>query len=139
MFASDLKTSLSTNKIVGFHFWGAKYSLRSDVDYLAEGASLANEIGSEVIGVYMGGEASPADLYPFNSPLWPSSSSSAQPQSLTDLAKLPYYAALFTNPTIKTYVINAYSLSTIGVGFKIRHDTYSNKDAAAETQEFTDL
>lgn len=135
---TDLKTKLSSNKVIGFNFWGAKYSLRSDLDYLAEGAALASEIGSEVIGVYMGGDSSPSDLYPFNSPQWPSSPND-QPKSLTDLAKLPYYVALFQNPQIKTYVINAYSLATLGIGFKVRHDKYSDVDAAAESKEFSDL
>lgn len=130
---------MQSSKVIGFNFWGATYSLRSDIDYLSEGASIAAETGSETIGVFMSGELPASDIYPFNSPLWPSSSSSIQPTSLRELAQLPYYDNLFKNLQIKTYVINAYSVATRGIGFKLRHSLYSADDATAETQEFADL
>ncbi|TFJ83969.1 hypothetical protein NSK_005064 [Nannochloropsis salina CCMP1776] len=132
---ADLRVALGKMKPLGITFWGGSYSLDPSKDYLAEGAALAREAGAESIGIYMGGEMPPSLLYPFNAPAWPFGS----PSSLTELAKLPYYESLFANPAIKTYVINAKAVSTVGLNLKLRFDTYSAADAAKETEEFREL
>jgi hypothetical protein len=122
--------------VLGFSFWGGKYALDPSTDYLSEGAALAKELGVGSIGLWMGGGLDPSDVYPFHSPKWPDK---APPASLTELAQLPYYKAVLDDPAIKTYVINAYSVSTGGIGLKLRFGTYSEADALNDKLEFGNL
>lgn len=138
---TDVKTALEGHpSVLGFSFWGGKYALHPELDYLQEGAALAKELGAGSIGLWMGGGLDPAQAYPFNSPEWPQAGTAAPaPASLTDLVRLPYYKALLDDPAIKTYVINAYAVSTGGIGLKIRFGKYSEADAASERAEFGNL
>lgn len=136
---TDVKTALEGHpSVLGFSFWGGKYALHPEMDHLQEGAALAKELGAGSIGLWMGGGLDPAQAYPFHSPEWPQAGALA-PASLTDLARLPYYKALLDDPAITTYVINAYAVSTAGIGLKIRFGKYSEADAASEKAEFGNL
>ena len=132
---SDVKTAFGKAKPIGINFWGGSYSLDHFNDYLSEGAALAIEAGADSIGIYMGGEMPVSELYPFHSPDWPPGT----PASLTEVAKLSYFKKLFADPAIKTYVINANAVATVGLGLKIKFGTYSAADAAKETAEFREL
>jgi hypothetical protein len=132
---SDVKTAFGKVKPIGINFWGGSYSLDHFKDYLSEGAALAVEAGADSIGIYMGGELPVSELYPFHSPAWPPGT----PASLTEVAKLPYFKKLFADPSIKTYVINANAVATVGLGLKLKFGTYSAADAAKETAEFREL
>lgn len=121
--------------VLGFSFWGGKYALHPELDHLQEGAALAKELGVGSIGLWMGGGLDPAQVYPFHSPAWPE----VPAASLTELAQLPYYKAVLDDPVIKTYVINAYAVSTGGIGLKLRFGTFSEEDAAKERAEFGNL
>ncbi len=131
----DVKAAMGSTKPVGVNFWGGQYALNASLDYLSEGVALAVEMGAESIGIYLGGELPAADLYPFHAAGWPE----AAPASLTALAKLPYYQALFAHPQLKTYVINANAVTTLGVSMKLKFGTYSADDAAKEKAEFREL
>lgn len=134
---TDVKAALEGHpSVLGFSFWGGKYALHPELDYLQEGAALAKELGVGSIGLWMGGGLDPAQAYPFHSPDWPTGSPAA---SLTELAQLPYFKALLDDPAITTYVINAYAVSTAGIGLKLRFGTYSEADAASERAEFSSL
>lgn len=132
---SDVKTAFGKAKPIGINFWGGSYSLDHFNDYLSEGAALAVEAGADSIGIYMGGEMPVSELYPFHSPAWPPGT----PASLTEVAKLPYFKKLFADPSIKTFVINANAVATVGLGLKLKFGTYSAADAAKETAEFREL
>src|SRR4051812_13476326 len=112
-------------QVVGVSHVAGKYNFTEE-DYLNEGADQLHEMGCRVLKVWM---TALKRSYPFNS-TWPDKIS-----TLTEMAKLPYFARLFEKP-FSTFILEAYAPS--------RKDDYflngvSPDDAKREREEFAEL
>ncbi|HYU35302.1 MAG TPA: hypothetical protein VEW48_24375 [Thermoanaerobaculia bacterium] len=87
--AAPLRDVLGVTHVAG------KYNFTAE-DFLNEGADRLLELGTRVIKVWFDPNATPS--YPFNSD-W-----GAPPENLADLARHPYYQALFAKP-FSTYIL----------------------------------
>jgi hypothetical protein len=110
--------------VVGVSHVAGKYNF-TDEDYLNEGADQLHEMGCRVIKVWF---TELKKSYPFNS-TWP------KVATLSEMAKLPYFAKLFDKP-FSTFILEAYSPS--------RPDHYyldgmSPEQVARERAEFAEL
>ncbi len=90
---------LARNVTLGVTHTGGTYNLGNTTqDFLGQGADAVLDLGSRTIKLWF---HRPKDCYPFNSE-WPEHF-----ESLIDIAKHPYYRAVFEKP-FKTYILVAY-------------------------------
>ena len=85
--------------MIGVTHVAGNYHL-TDKDFLTEGADQVLALGSRVIKLYL--TVPPERNYPFNSQ-WP------KVQSLVELARTPYYRAVFEKP-LTAYILTTYSV-----------------------------
>ena len=112
-------------QVVGVSHVAGKYNF-TDEDFLNEGADQLHELGCRVVKVWM---TALQRSYPFNS-TWPKKIG-----SLTEMAKLPYFAKLFDKP-FSAFLLETYAPS--------RNDHYyldgmSAEDIAFERREIAEL
>ncbi len=108
--------------IVGCTHVDGKYNL-TDKDFLNEGADQLLDLGTRTIKLWF--TPNPRKGYSFNSK-WP------KINSLVDLAKTPYYRAVFAKP-FKTYILEAFRP---GVGDGYWSDGMTPEEKAKEQDEF---
>lgn len=111
-------------KVIGCTHTAGKYCL-TDKDYLNEGADTILACGMRIIKVYL---FEPQAFYPFNSD-WP------RLETLVEIARHPYYQALFDKP-FHTYFLTAY---TPGKDAHYWRSGISETRARQEEQQFHDL
>ena len=113
--------------IISATHWAPCY-FNTTAPVLLDGIATMRGLGTRAIKLALD---DPITNYPFNSPSWPTSSS-----SVLALAKHPYYNSALADPTFDIYSLITYSQGVVGF---CSGDKYDAAAAAADTSQFREL
>lgn len=119
--SADLADRLGCTHVSG------TYSL-TEKDYLNEGADRIAELGMRTLKIYLN---DPRGRYPFHSD-WPK-----QFKSLVEMARHPYYRAVFVKP-FRTYILTTFSLTSKDAMQRWR-DGFTDEEYAEELRQFEEI